>query len=124
MEQKQPPGGEHDHRQGDRNPENSLRPVDDVCEGLVWRDAEHVSGIGEEERAGKLAAERRGVGGGDHTPRGARPRAPLGKGQHELNEERQPETLEQKAEGPEAVRGRPLKVGNQESERGGREQDS
>ena len=79
---------------------------------------------GSTKAADELTAERCRVCAGDRDPGGTRPRTPLGKRQHDLDEERYPQPFEQEAERPQGVRARPLEIRGQKRERSGGEQNS
>ena len=109
-ENEQTPYEEHEQHEGDADPEDPLYSVDSVCQGLVRRDGEHVARVGKNKRADELAGDGCRKGAGDCERRDPRPGTPLGKRQHQLDEERHPQRVEQEADSPQDMRVRPLKI--------------
>ena len=100
-----------------------MRPIDSIGEALTRGHSEQVPGPRVDENPDELPSERRHVGYDDRGQSRARPRASFGEGQNEMDEEREPQSLQQEAERPQAVRLCPAKVGGEERERGRNEQD-
>jgi hypothetical protein len=97
----QPVQDEKQHDQREASTGDLLHSVDHVGNARMRRHGQHVTRVWNHERADELPTNSHCVGGGDRDPGHARPGPSFRKRQHELNQQRRPQPLEQEAERPQ-----------------------